>query len=574
MAHASEVVCGEKIGNGYRFTHDQYGGIVFAELFERFKNQKIKGFDEFTFDENIRNKLENSGLKNYIIEGIQNHSKYLSYQPSDRAKEDIPLICGRLADTLSFMPADLQGLSQVDRADGIEGKILSKDIIMNLVRNGTTTTIGVDNTAGIETSKDLPTEKIVEDSQTLSSYYEKNNPSFNYEKVIDDLISGDPNKLSRIQAQILKEVAVANVRENGEIASPLVSIPDNLKLLREAECRARGQKDKKIENINDISWALKEYEQNKFKATFTGRQEDFDSSFEEYLNSNVVGKSFSDYQNELDEETNSLRQSCPTLALLYELQDELIYNQLLYKSTRVLGNDEAENKKVLEATFDKYEVEYLSLDPKEKAKFEKIYQTFKEHMPLERDGVDYSEQEQEGLKAKAYAAYHLQKLTNDDIDQERETKDFIEAVKNRDFSKVMKARAKAKEVGNEPEEAIAYSESFEILEGASNFEQDFRNMDKEEQERQKQQLLEQQSGKNKITTRTVTKSIPNYTNPDIQKTSGTERVSVFGIESWKKIIGDRTIANLQDMAIKIKSTRDRQNVQINGIDSVSVGEER
>lgn len=138
----------------------------------------------------------------------------------------------------------------------------------------------------------------------------------------------------------------------------------------------------------------------------------------------------------------------------------------------------------------------------------------------------------------------------------------------------MKARAKAKEVGNEPEEAIAYSESFEILEGASNFEQDFRSIDKGEQERQKQQLLEQQSGKNKITARTVTKNIPNYTNPDIQKTSGTERVSVFGIESWKKIIGDRTIANLQDMAIKIKSTRDRQNVQINGIDSVSVGEER
>lgn len=33
MAHASEVVCGEKIGNEYKFGHDQYGGIVFASLF-------------------------------------------------------------------------------------------------------------------------------------------------------------------------------------------------------------------------------------------------------------------------------------------------------------------------------------------------------------------------------------------------------------------------------------------------------------------------------------------------------------------------------------------------------------
>ena len=41
MAHASEVVCGEKIGDGYRFGHDQYGGIVFAELFDKFCNATL-----------------------------------------------------------------------------------------------------------------------------------------------------------------------------------------------------------------------------------------------------------------------------------------------------------------------------------------------------------------------------------------------------------------------------------------------------------------------------------------------------------------------------------------------------
>ena len=124
----------------------------------------------------------------------------MSYQSEERAQNDIPLICGRLADTLSFMPADLQGLCQVDRADGIEGKILSKEIIMSLIKEGITTVIGVENTEGIKTSKDLPTEKVISDNETLASYYAKNNPNFNYEKVIDDLISGDPDKLSKIQA--------------------------------------------------------------------------------------------------------------------------------------------------------------------------------------------------------------------------------------------------------------------------------------------------------------------------------------------------------------------------------------
>ncbi len=568
MAHASEVVCGEKIGNGYRFGHDQYGGVVFAELFEKFCNSKALQ----RRPQEVKDKFINSGLKDYIIEGVQNHGKYLSYQSSERAREDLPLICGRLADTLSFMPSDIQGLAQVDRADGIEGKILSKDIMLKLLKDGVTTTIGVENTNGIEKSEDLPTEKIVSSSQTLASYYAKNNPSFNYEKVIDDLVSGDPNKLSRIQAQVLKEVAVNNVKENGEIESPLVSIPDNLKLLREAECRLRGKKNKEFETIEEIPWALMEYEKNKFSTIYLGEQEKFDEAFKDYLENSVIGKSFAHYQDSLNQETNSLRKSCPTLAVLYEIQDELIYNQLLYKSTRVLGNDEIENKKVLEAIFDKYEKEYLSSDNKEKEKFEKTYQIFKECMPLEQEGVEYTEQQKEGLKAKAYAAYRLQKLVNDDVDQQRETRDFLEAIKNRDFSKVMKARAKAKEVGNYPEEAIAYSESFEVLDRSSEFEQTFNSLNTDQQEQQKKQLIEEQTADDKIQMRTATKSIPDYTRPNVKQMEESQRVAVFGLDSWKKIIGDRTIASLQDMATKIKNSKDRQMARVNGIDTVEVFE--
>lgn len=572
MAHASEVVCGEKIGNGYRFGHDQYGGVVFTELFERFKNQKIKGFDKFTLDEKTKLELENSGLKDYIIEGVQNHAKYLSYQSSERAREDLPLICGRLADTLSFMPSDIQGLAQVNRADGIEGKILSKDIIMRLLEEGITTTIGVENTNGIKKSEDLPTEKIVSSSQTLASYYAKNNPDFNYEKVMDDLISGDPNKLSKIQAQVLKEVAVNNVKENGEIASPLVSIPDNLKLLREAEYKLRGKQNETFKTIEEIPWALKEYEKNKFSAMYLGEQGKFDEAFRNYLESNVMGKSFTNYQDTLNQETNRLSKSCPTLAVLYEVQDELIYNQLLDKSTRVLGNDEIENKKVLSAIFDKYEKEYLLLDDKEKAEFEKTYQIFKEHMSLEQKGVDYTKKQKEGLKAKAYAAYHLQKLVNDDVDQERETRDFLEAIINRDFSQAMKARANAKEIGNYQEEAIAHSEGFEILEQSSEFEQIFKGLSTEQQERQKRQLIEEQTADDKIEMRRATKSIPDYMQSNVKQLQSSQRVAVFGIDAWKKIIGDRTIANLQNMALKIKNSKNRQVVQVNGIDTVDVFE--
>lgn len=553
MAHASEMVCGEKIGKGYKFGHDKYGGVVFAELFEKFCDSKaLRKRPE------VKEKLKKSGIKDYIIEGIQNHGKYMSYWAEGNSKTDLPLICGRLADTLSFMPADLQGLSQVDRADEIDGKIISKDIMMSLVKDGVTTVIGVENTTGIETSKDLPTEKIISDNQTLASYYQKNNPTFNYEKVIDDLISGNPDKLSRIQAQVLKEVAVNNVNEKGEINSPLVSISDNLKLLREAECNFRGHKDKKIENIDNIPWALKEYEKKNFELTYNGEKDNFDNAFTEYLQSNVCTKSFSDYQSKLNKETNDLRKNCPTLALLYEIQDELIYNQLLYKSTRVLGNDEMENKKVLSAIFDKFKAEYMSLDPKSKQEFENTYKSFEQYMPLKSDT-------EENLKAKAYAAYKLQQLTNDDVDRERETRDFIEAIKHRDFSKIMKVRAESKEVGNYQEEAIAHSEGFKVLEDASVFEEIFRNLEESEQEQQKEQLIDEND---KIESRTVIKSIPDYINTDTQKLTETTRVSIFGIDSWKKIIGDRTVANLQDMAIKIKNTRDKDKVQINGIDTI------
>ena len=248
---------------------------------------------------------------------------------------------------------------------------------------------------------------------------------------------------------------------------------------------------------------------------------------------------------------------------------------MLFRSTRVLGNDEIENKKVLEAIFDKYETEYLSFDDKEKEKFEKTYQIFKTYMPLEQKGVDYTEKEKEGMKAKAYAAYHLQKLVNDDVDQERETRDFLETIqakRDKDFSKAMKARAKAKEVGNYSEESIAHSEGAEILEKSSEFEQTFNSFSVDQQERQKKQLIEEQTADDRIEMRTATKSIPDYTQSNVKQFQESQRVAVFGIDAWKKIIGDRTISNLQDMAIKIKNSKDRQIARVNGIDTVEVFE--
>ena len=95
------------------------------------------------------------------------------------------------------------------------------------------------------------------------------------------MISGNPDKLSKIQAKVLKEVAINNVNEKGEINSPLVSIPDNLKLLRAAECNFRGQKDKEIENIDNIPDELKEYEKKNFELIYSGEKDNFDDAFRE-----------------------------------------------------------------------------------------------------------------------------------------------------------------------------------------------------------------------------------------------------------------------------------------------------
>ena len=236
MGHATEDVLTDKIGS--EFGHDKYGGVVFAQLFDRYCS---------TVNAQSAQRFMESGLREYIIEGIQQHGQYMVDDDKfkkTRAANDLPLICGRLADTLSFMVADLMDLSKTTRADGIEGTILSEEIISRIVKEGVSTEIGAKNTEGIiKNSGQLPTESIIlEGGETLANCFESTefkakHPDFNYTEIINMILEGGTDNKSTLQGKIAEEVANANIDEKGNIRNPMVAISDRLKYLRKKQSK-------------------------------------------------------------------------------------------------------------------------------------------------------------------------------------------------------------------------------------------------------------------------------------------------------------------------------------------------
>lgn len=545
MGHPTEVILGdEAFNNPNGFKHDQYSGVVFAKIFEEFLDKEDILFGEKVFSEEEISVYRKSGSKEYIIYGVQNHSKYISIEAEGVAGKDLPLICARLADTLSFMPADLMDLSNVERAEGTgqKGKILTKEIMLNLVENGITTYVG-------STEPNLPTEEITA-IQPIGKFLKENNPDFNYKEKILDLVSGDKEKLLEIQAKILSEVAKANFAQIGDKNNPIVSISDNLKFLRSAELNTRGNQNKSFNEIEKgIPWGIVEYEKKLFKEKYIKEnnidkeeldglegKDEFKKDFKKYLEVEKVSeRCFNDYKDVLGQEINELRKNCPTLALVYEMQDELIYNQILGKNTQVLGNDEKRNEGIIRRQYKEYQKEYFSLSEQEKKAFEKEFENIEKYMNLQKNkevrkeksviayyhdqksyeafGYDSQIETKEELRAKAYAIYKVQQLTNDDIDRIRETEDLSKAI-----------------------EELGMEASLNEL------------TDKGKESFKKILLSDRKDGKENVE---VTAKTGNG-NLAPTENSSKIRVAVFGTDNWKKVIGDRKISDLQATYNKVK----------------------
>lgn len=459
MGHDGEEAIKES--TGFKFKHAEYGGVIFAQIFNRMINQ-VNTFNKPIISDKKRKEIEDSQIRDYIINGVQNHSAYLSNQAKGKSAIDLALVCGRLADTLSFMLTDLQDLSQAERAAGLEGTILTEEIILKLIENGEATRIG-----DIDSKEELPTENIIGKGRTLSQFFSQTSNNVDYRDIVARIISGDPSQLEEIRARIVQEVAIANQSRLRCQDDPIISVPDELKILRgkESEARSHGQK------ISE------------------------------------------DMQQLLAQKTDEFRQSCPTLALIYELHDEFVYNQIIYRDTTVLGNDET-NKEILGEMLGKFRQEYTELSPEEKGEFDEIYSLFESYMPLGGEEMALDE-----LKAKAYAIYKLQSLTNDDIDRERENCDFVEAMQS-----LLGDKAK---------------ESFDTLTS-------------KQQETLKRRILEAQGKIKEVTAKAPVYKSQQDANLEISEQGNMEdesklRVAMFGKENWKAVIGDRTIDDLQNI---------------------------
>lgn len=390
MGHATEIVLSdeyqkEEIFKNIKkpqFNHAQMSGPIIARMFEKmFENNYDEELGVEIFSKKEIELIQKSKFVDYIVEGVQNHSVYLVSELSGDAKNDVALICGRLADTLSYMPTDLYDLLHTIRNDGEfenQGQtIINEKDLKSLVYEGKIRK---------ELTLSEPEQKIGF-SKTFGEFIisqngEKEGREF-IQNIMDKLLEKNQEGIYEIQATMAVE-AMQFSKQRGILPE---TITDDLKLLRSAEVDSRDKKEKWT-NIESIPWGIQEIVK-KYPKTF-GLRTDFakleTSVQNKYIEFILKGKSFSDtfvrngkkicFQEILQKKTDKLRRNCPTLAFIYELQDELSYNQALQaqKENDVFGNEEQINGKIILNQYHKFKEEYeQGISKQEDTEFEMIY---------------------------------------------------------------------------------------------------------------------------------------------------------------------------------------------------------
>lgn len=418
MGHDAEVVFTEMLTENpkdqKKFSHDIYSGVVFANLITELKNSPKAQHRK------IAEIIEETGLKDYIIQGVQTHSAiYYTDELESNLETDIPLMASRLADTYSFMLTDLVDLSKVDRAKGAQGKILTKDIMTNFIENGTLTQIA---SVDMEVDEPIPTKQL-----DTTPFKETLPEDFDYKSIIDIIANGDQYDIGDLRTQMLLEVTeYNNKRADGRI----ITIPDDIKFLREITSGLqktigdrndweKGNISKKIARfINTMS----EEELNKTVESLMAQGKlDNSISNKEQLISKLQEHPddfFDFFDEKLVEANKEFNKVCPTVNLIYQMQDEFVYCHLLQNHPeKVLGNDVDKNKALLVNAFNHFKDEFSNLPENEKEDFLKnLYPNFQKYFAFKGKLTKVPAE-------KAYAIYKTQLLTNEDIEQGRTTPD-------------------------------------------------------------------------------------------------------------------------------------------------------
>ena len=387
--HAAELILKKDCKTG--FNHAKYSGVVFESLYKRF----LAGLQP---DE--RALLNDYNILETVVMGVQGHSRWYS-SDADKIKigeerkepeklAQIPLIAVRIADGVSFAPADLYDLANSDRADGGKGRVITPEMILGVLQ-GKTTVISDPN---------YPSQDMLAGVTPATKIFEE--IGFNYQEIIDSF-ANSPTRMeavAKLQAAMIEELAQEALRgrEAGEEVT-IVDRTDELKTLR-----AMAKSDTPP-NPNDwFDSFIEIYEYNKWTKLTPEQKDELRSRF---LNDKGGLKSFQEALNDLQDE---FRRRCPICSVALEAHDELVYHQMFDRGeegTKVLGNEEPKTRAVLTKMFGEYVSEWDTLNDEQKKNLEEMITIYQTRMPPTDPKL---------TEAQIYAVIMIQRKTNSDIE--------------------------------------------------------------------------------------------------------------------------------------------------------------
>lgn len=324
FGHKAEAVLAEemkKIGKGYNFSHAEYSECIFDKLYDECM-EKIKHFD--FFDDNLENYLRD--LKTSMKKGVKNHPKYYGYKDEN---EEMAQKCVRLADTISFMVTDLSDLMRTKSSKG--KPILSIGRVLDEI------------------------EKIgIKDKES-------------YEEVIRILQNGG-GELVKLHEKVIEEAFSTKRREN------VVTIIDDYKLLQNIiGSYERGDLLGSFKFITKYYNYLKKHknmarENNEFLNIVSSSMEcisdreafnkmrilcnkidkikkgELDENIFTIGEKEVIKRVSENVKENVERQTKNIQKSefelCPTLMMLFTIQDKIQYQEILGRDSEVLENNE------------------------------------------------------------------------------------------------------------------------------------------------------------------------------------------------------------------------------------------
>lgn len=376
------------------FEHSQYGGAILKKLMQEYLSKRVsKGLlskEEYDYINEVYSQIK---------KGIENHDQYYVYAMTDKeARENPALASGRLADSLSFMVSDLSDLT---RAGIIKGE--SIDDLADR--------IGLD-------------KSIVEE--------------------IKSLLGEGKSGVLKIQEKIIEEVASKTNTKNLSIPE---GITDQYKLLREINSCFESLDTRKDIDKDTLTLMHKLGEYIKcceFDKVDTGLSDKIEESIKNNNSSELlpyIDTIRSMVNTRTAQEKQQLQWETPTLSVTFELQDELQYNQILYRDTSILDNDSKRHSEAISILFNEYyeESQKGSVDRNSVVDFtgdEHIDYAISKIHSLSNDDVILYEQELEKKSKGLVIDREAMKLMYDSItaEERKECMEMFKMLKSRDLA--------------------------------------------------------------------------------------------------------------------------------------------